>query len=208
MVPRSRRGTQNPDHRAVAVPSRLAQRGSSADKHTITLASAPTIVDYGSLAVLVGVVEAYLLTDLPGTQLWRRLRRRDSLTIRLMPYVFAVVLLAVAPKDRYIFWWLPFLTAGVPAFAATVSLPILILRWRRHVIAVWPGPEQRWSAATIMALILSSAVAATAGTVALALVTQDVRFALACAITVAWLLRWAWVLLARRRFPTPTASAT
>jgi hypothetical protein len=170
-----------------------------ADKQTVTLASAPTVIDYGSLAVLVGVVEAYYLTDLPGTPVWGRLGRRKLLALRLPPYVIAVLLLAVDPRDRYIVWWLPFLPAALPAFVATVWPPIFILGRRRELLAVWPGPEQRWSAASIMALIVFSAMAAPVGTVVIALVTQDVRFALAFAITVALLLRWAWVLLGRRR---------
>lgn len=154
------------------------------------------------------MVEAYYLTDLPGTELWRRLGRRKSLAIRLLPYVAAVLWLAVAPRERYIWWWLPFLAAGLPALAATVSPLTFILRRRREVLAVWPGAEQRLWAEFIIGLVVLSALVATVGPVLLAAVTQDVRFALACAIAVVFLLRWAWVLLSQRRFPLPATPAT
>ena len=167
----------------------------------MNLGDAPTIVDYASLAALVGLVEVYHATDLPGTKFWRRLARRDRLTIRLLPYACAVLIWAVAPKDRYLAWWLAFLAAGLEPFFATVAPPIVMLRRLRDLRALWPGPEQRRSAISIIALIVVSAAAATGGMVLVALITQDARFAAASALTVAFLLRWAWVLLSRRRFP-------
>jgi len=165
------------------------------------LPSAPTIVDYASLAVLVGVVEVYYnRPGLPGTQFWRRLDPRDRLATRLVPYACAVLVWAVAPRERYLAWWFAFLAAGFEPFFATVAPPMVMLRRFRDVRALWRGPEERWSARSVIVLIVFSAAVATGGIVLVALITHDVRFAAASALTVAFLLRWAYVLLSRRRF--------
>ena len=109
--------------RAVAAAAAISPVRRFADNQTVTLASAPTVIDYVSPAVLVEVVVA----PIPNG-------RRSSLRCH--------------------------------CFAAG-----LVLRRRRELVAVWPGHDQRRFAGSIMALVVFSAMAATGGTVVLALVT-------------------------------------
>lgn len=157
------------------------------------LGSPPSLIDYCALAALVAVFESYY-----GRRLLARVGRRATVLLVLPTVVFTALLLAIDPKDRYIFWWLPIAVAGPTILAATIHPPILLVRWRRRLAAVWPERgKQRALASLAVGLVVASSLATVLGTVLLGNATRDLRLAVAVSLLAALLLRLAWELVGR-----------
>jgi hypothetical protein len=171
---------------------------------SVTLRSAPSIADYASLAVLVGVVDAFYLTDRRVKTRWTS--HSHLIWLTLMGDLFAVIILTVDPVHRYIFWWWPMLITAPVVLAAALGPPVSLFA-RRHS---WPpvARHERRIVAAVLGLILASALATPIGIVVMTAVIGDFRFALAFSLTIAFLLRWAWVLIVRRRRPVSSPSSS
>ena len=102
------------------------------------LESARSLIDCCALAVLVAVFDAYY-----GRRLLPRVGRRGTIILVLPMVVLTALLLAIDPKHRYIFWWLPIGVAGPTILAATLHPPILLVRWRSRLAAEWPEPGKQ-----------------------------------------------------------------
>jgi MFS family permease len=165
----------------------------------VQLESAPSLIDYCVLAALVAVFDAYY-----GRLLLPRVGRRGTIILVLPTVVLTALLLAIDPQHRYIFWWLPIGVAGPTILAATLHPPILLVRWRSRLAAVWPEPgKQRALACLALGLVIASALATVLGTVLVGNATQDLRLAFAVSLLAALLLRLAWELLGRRLAGSP-----
>ncbi len=163
------------------------------------LGSAPSLIDYCALAALVAVFDAYY-----ARRLLPRLGRRGTIILVLPTAVLTALLLAIDPKHRDIFWWLPIAVAGPTILAATLHPPILLVRWRSRLTAVWPEPgKQRALASLALGLVIASALATVLGTILVGSATQDLRLAFAVSLLAALLLRVAWELLGNRLAGSP-----
>jgi hypothetical protein len=172
----------------------------------MALGRAPSVVDYCSLLALVLVVNGFYLAGPQRARYLARIGRRRLLETALLPNIAIATLLVVAPRQRYILWWVPAIQAGLLALLATIVFPFLLLR--RH--SEWPEVQhhERRAMNVVIGLLVLSALTPPIGIVLLTLATGDFRLAFALALTAAYVLHWAWILVVRPGAHHPAAGST
>jgi MFS family permease len=160
----------------------------------VTLGSAPSVVDYCALAVVVITVDAFYLSH-PRFQ--RRIGGRQRFVrLALGPCLVAAILLVCVPKFRYVWWWLPVLQVGLPVVIGALAPPIMLIRRRSRWPSIQPH-ERRWAAASV-GLVVTAALTAPIGTAVVTIATGDFRLAFAVSVAAATLMRWRMLIRIRR----------